>query len=928
MKAIGISLGNHSVKAAFLRDGVVTMLPSEDGGFLTPSVVWQSPQGHLVVGSAARSAMATDPANAIDGFVHALGHQARFVFARTGQVMTPEELTAAVLAKIRHDAEKTIGEPVDGAVITVPGDAGVSKCAAIKHSASLAGFEQCSLLAEPVAAAMDSKQATDKSARFVLVYDAGATSTCVSLLQIKDESLQILAHAGDPCLAGAAIDREIVASIFMPALHNAHPDVNTACGGSWWNQSLAELRIEAEDVKARLSSRRDTTAQLLSLRLNNQGPRAHFECVVTRDQLDGIAAGPVKHTIDLLKRVLADQHLTPSDVSQLIPVGGTTLLPRVHQQLAELGIPLASGDPLSAAARGAAMLAAAAIMSEGVSTPKQRRIDQNVQFTVYRPQIIPPNIWHPLLAFAHLSARRPDASPNEAEPLEEVRRQASQALGQQLQNYQPMTQDSNAGIPQESEITFFPEIPGIEFNPSRAAFLWLESVHRQDFRMRAQVELDGKTARGRLTVFLGVRLIADVPLAIRVDSQAAQCIPAPVPEAVTASPYRKVFASYSHQDLPIVVQYEDLCRSLGDDYLRDHVTLRSGEIWSERLAGMIREADIFQLFWSRNSMRSKFVHQEWDHALSLNRRNFVRPVYWETPLPEDKEAGLPPEKLRQLQFHLIGSGVTQSPLFPKVETVRGKGASPMSDAPPPKGSAHHKLRDAAAESTSASMDVKTQFDVPRQLGDAAAESPAPTGARPRHSWLELAAIFVPIGVLSLFVLSYYGQEIKSGFSKSSNAMSGTDATATGVENISAITNGMKNFNSGTTPFGGTSPSLLGGSRNESGNVLLVQGQYAKAETEYREVIKLEEKLLGPEHSDTLATRNNMASALFYQGKYAKAETEFREVIKLEEKVAGPTSPVTLQVCYNLAVCLKAEKNLDEAEVFGQRAAQLWNSRNQ
>jgi serine/threonine protein kinase len=285
--------------------------------------------------------------------------------------------------------------------------------------------------------------------------------------------------------------------------------------------------------------------------------------------------------------------------------------------------------------------------------------DENVQFTVYRPQIISPQKWYPLLAFAHLSARRPDASPDEPDPLEEVHHQASQALGQKLPSYQPVTQDSNAEIPQKSELTFLPEIPGIEFNPPRATFLWQESVHRQDFRMRAQAELNGQTARGRLTVFLGVRLIADVPLAIRVDSQAAQFTTAPVPEAVTASPYRKVFACYSHKDLRIVLQYEDLCRGLGDEYLRDNVTLCSGEVWSERLAEMIREADIFQLFWSRNSMCSKFARQEWEQALSLRRPNFVRPVYWDIPMPEDREAGLPPEDLRRLQFQFIGRGRRQ-----------------------------------------------------------------------------------------------------------------------------------------------------------------------------------------------------------------------------------------------------------------------------
>jgi hypothetical protein len=92
----------------------------------------------------------------------------------------------------------------------------------------------------------------------------------------------------------------------------------------------------------------------------------------------------------------------------------------------------------------------------------------------------------------------------------------------------------------------------------------------------------------------------------------------------------------------------------GDRYLVDATALRSGEEWDDRLRELIEAADVFQLFWSHNSMNSEFVTREWSYALQLGRDGFVRPVYWEEPLPEDPTRGLPPEALRRLHFSRLG----------------------------------------------------------------------------------------------------------------------------------------------------------------------------------------------------------------------------------------------------------------------------------
>jgi hypothetical protein len=292
-------------------------------------------------------------------------------------------------------------------------------------------------------------------------------------------------------------------------------------------------------------------------------------------------------------------------------------------------------------------------------------LDDNVQFTVYRPKSITPGRWYPMLAFAHLSERRDDDERDAPDPIEEVRRQAEQMLGAQIADHRAVTADARQAVPREGEITFVPEVPGVTFNPPRRSFLWEEAVHREEFRMRAPASLDGKIARGRLTVYLGRIVLAEVSIAIRVDARPAPRHAKQALEADKARAYRRIFASYSHRDADVVAEVEKYARALGDEYVRDWVHLRTGEVWSDRLRQLIADADVFQLFWSHNSMRSTFVRQEWEYALSLGRPSFVRPTYWEDPLPRSEADGLPPEELLRLHFQrihtLVGASAGAAP---------------------------------------------------------------------------------------------------------------------------------------------------------------------------------------------------------------------------------------------------------------------------
>jgi chaperonin GroEL len=278
-----------------------------------------------------------------------------------------------------------------------------------------------------------------------------------------------------------------------------------------------------------------------------------------------------------------------------------------------------------------------------------------VQFTVYHPKSVRPEEWRVMLAYAHPAERRPDADPREPAPIETVQAMADSVLAEHKKLYQqeaPVT--SLLPIPRESEVTFLPVVAGVEFDPERRVFSWTGEVHEERFLLRASSDLLGKTARGRMSVYLGAILLADVDLVIAVGSGQGGPAPSDAPDdSSSARPYRRVFASYSHQDIDVVEQYERYLRSLGDEYLRDVYNLRAGELWNDAIPRLIRAADVFQLFWSTNAMNSPFVRQEWEYALSLDRPFFIRPTYWEVPLPRSSDRQLPPESLLRLQFHWL-----------------------------------------------------------------------------------------------------------------------------------------------------------------------------------------------------------------------------------------------------------------------------------
>lgn len=286
------------------------------------------------------------------------------------------------------------------------------------------------------------------------------------------------------------------------------------------------------------------------------------------------------------------------------------------------------------------------------SNDKKIKLDENVQFSVYQPREVIPDKWYRLLSFAYLSEKRPESDIDEPNPIEDVESQAKMIL-KELSEYENLKQFSKQAIPEESQITFRPHIEGVTFNPEERTFKWLgESVYKEEFGLKVNKKYDGNTLRGEMTVFMGSMIIAEINLQISVNSNAVSTNGTSMKKS-SANVYRKIFASYSHKDSSIVEIFEHFSSALGDKYLRDQISLRTGELWNDRIMEMIEEADIFQLFWSWNSINSNYVKEEYEYALSLNRAHFIRPVYWEEPLPEVPDEELPPIELKRLHFQRI-----------------------------------------------------------------------------------------------------------------------------------------------------------------------------------------------------------------------------------------------------------------------------------
>jgi hypothetical protein len=234
-----------------------------------------------------------------------------------------------------------------------------------------------------------------------------------------------------------------------------------------------------------------------------------------------------------------------------------------------------------------------------------------------------------MLAYAHAQG---------AEPI--VSAHARVALEGKISGYNRSRAIASTAIASGALITVVPNIPSCSALPASTTFACWHSI---EFVLSVGEQLtDGQLIAGTIDFYVGPVLIGSVNVEMRKADRGE--IEPIEPRHNTAAAYEQVFVSYSHKDADIVDGLQKACEVLGMRYLRDVRDLRSGQQWNAALLKLIEGADVFQLCWSHAAKASKYVEQEWRHACVQQRPTFIRPVYWDRPMPDC------PAELRDIHF--------------------------------------------------------------------------------------------------------------------------------------------------------------------------------------------------------------------------------------------------------------------------------------
>jgi molecular chaperone DnaK len=360
----GIDLGTtNSAIAKFVRGDVeVFKNPLETGKETLPSVVYYK-KDKIIVGSRARTYLEKDAKNVFGTFKRKMGSTESFKVKNIDQSKTPVELSAEVIKELKGFVHT--GEQVDAAVITIPASFDVIQSNATKEAGYLAGFKQVILLQEPIAASLayaNKHKEKDLMNGQWLVYDLGGGTFDVALIKIKDGEMKVIDHEGDNFLGGADFDNLMVEKMIIPFLNknfkfnNLEDELKSAIGKR--NALYYKLLWLAEQAKISLSSR--TSAELeLSGISDDDGELIDTSFEISRSEFESLAKEGIDKTIEMIKKILVRNSLTPSDIQFTLLVGGSTYIPYVRKRVEEiLQIPINCDiDPITAIAIGAAYFA-------------------------------------------------------------------------------------------------------------------------------------------------------------------------------------------------------------------------------------------------------------------------------------------------------------------------------------------------------------------------------------------------------------------------------------------------------------------------------------------------------------------------------------------------------------------------------------------
>ena len=325
-KIIGIDLGTTNSCVAVMEGGKPTVIANTEGARTTPSVVAFTKTGERLVGEPAKRQAVTNAEKTISSIKRDMGTDN----GRTidGKKYSPQQISAMILQKLKADAESYLGEKVTEAVITVPAYFNDAQRQATKDAGKIAGLEVKRIINEPTAAALAYGLDNEKEQK-IMVYDLGGGTFDVSIIEIGDGVIEVLATNGDTHLGGDDFDNKIIN--WMLAEFKAKEGVDL----SGDKMAMQRLKEAAEKAKKELSSATTTNINLPFITATADGPK-HFDMDLTRAKFDELTHDLVERTAIPVQNALKDAGLTSADLSKVLLVGGSTRIPAVQEKVRQL----------------------------------------------------------------------------------------------------------------------------------------------------------------------------------------------------------------------------------------------------------------------------------------------------------------------------------------------------------------------------------------------------------------------------------------------------------------------------------------------------------------------------------------------------------------------------------------------------------------
>ena len=325
-KIIGIDLGTTNSCVAVMEGGKPVVITNTEGARTTPSVVAFSKTGERLIGETAKRQAVTNADKTISSIKRHMGTDYRVTI--DDKKYSPEEISAFILQKLKADAEAYLGEKVTEAVITVPAYFSDSQRQATKNAGKIAGLEVKRIINEPTAAALAYGLDNEHEQR-IMVYDLGGGTFDVSIIEIGDGVIEVLATNGDNHLGGDDFDNLITQYMIDEFKKTEGVDLSTD------KMALQRLKEAAEKAKKELSSATTTNISLPFITATSEGPK-HFEMNLTRAKFDEITHELVERTAEPVRKALQDAGLTASDLGKVLLVGGSTRIPAVQEKVKQL----------------------------------------------------------------------------------------------------------------------------------------------------------------------------------------------------------------------------------------------------------------------------------------------------------------------------------------------------------------------------------------------------------------------------------------------------------------------------------------------------------------------------------------------------------------------------------------------------------------